>query len=120
MGSRAWPLAADEIAIGSRDRTLARRDGLTIGGKAHRTSGLAPLEARVGEEPVQPFGNGLALDRLRTRHDPGAHAGRDLAATRDFSGGAQIAEPAIGAGADEDPVDRRAGDRRTGTARDSG
>ena len=60
-------------------------------------AGLAPFEASLGEKLVESFGNGIPLDRLRTRHDPGAHAGRHLATTRDLGGGAQIAQPAVGA-----------------------
>ena len=85
-----------------------------VGREAHRAAGLAPFEAGLGEELVEPFGHRVALDGLGARHHPGADAGRDLAAARDFGGGAQIAEAAVGAGADEDPIDRRAGDRRAG------
>src|SRR4051812_17903429 len=38
MGTRPRALAADEIAVGSRDRALARRHGFAVGGETHRTS----------------------------------------------------------------------------------
>ena len=47
---------------------------LAVGGEAHRAAGLAPFEAGVDEELVEPLGLGLALDGLRARHDPGADA----------------------------------------------
>src|SRR5580700_1722551 len=111
-GPRALP--ADEITVRRRDRTLAGRDCFSIGRKTHRATGFAPLESGFGEELVEPFSNRLALDRLRARHDPGPYTGRNLAAARDFGCGAQIAQPAVGAGADEDPIDRCAGNRRAG------
>jgi hypothetical protein len=92
VGAGARPLAADEIAVGGRDRALAGRHGFAVGGEAHRTSGLAPLKPCVGEKLVEAFGNGVPLDGFRTRHHPGAHAGRDLAAARDLGGRAQIAQ----------------------------
>src|SRR5260370_12807369 len=97
MGTRTRPLAADEISVRSRYRALARCHRFAIGGQAHRASGLAPFEAGLGEKLVEPFGHRIPLDRLRARHDPGAHAGRNLAAARDRSRSPQIAQPAIGA-----------------------
>src|SRR5882757_9369373 len=40
MGSGARSLPADKIAVGRRDRTLPGSYRLTIGGKAHRATGL--------------------------------------------------------------------------------
>src|SRR5258708_21893886 len=114
MSARPRALAADKIAVGGRDRTLTGRDGFTVGGKTHRASRLAPFEAGIGKDLVQPFGDRIALDGLRTRHDPGADAGRYLAAARDLGGGPQIAEPAVGARPDEDPIDRCTSDRCAG------
>src|ERR1700682_1546381 len=112
MGSGPGSLAADKVAIGGGDRTLAWRHGFAVGGETHRASGLAPFEAGIGEKLVESFGDRVALDRLRAGHDPGPHTRCNLAATNDFGSGAQITQAAIGAGADEDPVDWRAGDRR--------
>src|SRR5258707_4250662 len=74
MGTRPRSLAADKIAVGGRDRTLPRSDGLTVGGKAHRASRLAPFEPGIGKDFVQPLGNRIALAGLRARHDPVTHA----------------------------------------------
>src|SRR6185369_4673716 len=85
MGARPRALAADKITVGSRDRALAGGNRFTVGGKAHRASGLTPFEAGVGKDFVEPFGDRIAFHRFRTRHHPGTDAGGDLAAARDFS-----------------------------------
>src|ERR1700724_3716886 len=54
MGTGARPLAADEIAIGSRYRAQAGGHRFAIGGKAHRAAGFPPFEACVGEKLVEP------------------------------------------------------------------
>src|ERR1700687_1858488 len=95
MGTGLGPLAADEIAIRGRNRALAGSHRFAVGGEAHRASGLTPFETCVDEELVESFGHCFAFHRLRTRHDPGAHAGRNLAATRDRGRRAQITQPAI-------------------------
>src|SRR6059058_3805655 len=61
MGARLRPLPADKIAVGGRDRALARRDGFSVGGKAHRAARLAPFKARLDEDLVEPLGDGIAL-----------------------------------------------------------
>src|SRR5271169_5859130 len=113
MGARTRPLTAHEIAIGCGNRALAGRDRFAVGGKAHRTTGFTPFEPGLREQLVEAFGNRIAFDRLRARHYPGADAGRDLAAARDFGRGPQIAQTAIGAGSDKDPIDGCAGDQCT-------
>ena len=79
---------------------------LAIGAEAHGAAGLAPVEAGLAEDAVQPLRLRLALHRRRSRHHPGGHASRDAAAARDGGGGAQILDAGIGAGADEDAVHR--------------
>src|SRR5439155_23399633 len=91
MGTRPRAMAADNIAVGGRDRTLTGSNRFTVGGKTHRTSWLAPFEPGIDKDPVQPFGDRIALDGLRTRYDPGTDARCNLAAARDLGGGPQIA-----------------------------
>src|SRR6185437_12034290 len=55
MRARARSLPADEIAVRGRDRALAPRHRLAVGGEAHRAAGLAPLESRVAEDAIEPF-----------------------------------------------------------------
>src|ERR1700682_3816128 len=52
MGAGARPLAADEIAIGGRDRALTGRYRFTVGGQTHRASRFAPFESGIGEKLV--------------------------------------------------------------------
>src|SRR3954468_19816353 len=106
MGTRPRALAADKIAVGGRDRALAGRNRFAVGGKTHRASRLAPFEACIGKDFVEPFGDRITLDGFRARHDPGTNARGHLAAARDLGGGPQIAEPAVGARPDENPIDR--------------
>src|SRR6266700_4023428 len=113
MGPRTRSLTADEVAVGRGNRPLAGRDSFTIGSETHRTTRFTPFKPGFSKKPVEPFGNRIAFDRLRARYHPGADAGRDLAAAHDFGRRPQIAQPAIGAGTDKDPMDRCAGDRRT-------
>src|SRR4051794_29574919 len=54
MGARPRTLAADKIAVGGRDRALSGGDGFAVGGKAHRAAGLAPFEAGIGKDFVEP------------------------------------------------------------------
>src|SRR4029078_1544210 len=55
-----------------------------------------------------------ALHRLGARYNPGPYTRRHLSATCDFGRGTQIAQAAIGAGTNKNPVDGRADDRRIG------
>src|SRR3954468_284156 len=91
------PLPALEVAVGGRDRTLPARDGLVVGCEAHGAAGLAPLEAGIFEDLIEPLRLGGALDLLRPRNGPGAHIGRNVAPLEHGGGGAQVGEAAIGA-----------------------
>src|SRR5436189_2959377 len=53
MRARPWPLPADKIAVGGRDRALTRRDGFPVGGKTHRAARLAPFKSRLDEDLVE-------------------------------------------------------------------
>src|SRR5262245_38873047 len=97
MGPRAWSLAADKVAIGGGDRTLASRYRLTIGGKAHGAAWLAPFKARPNEDAVQAFRDRVTLDVLGARHHPGPHSFRYLAASEHGGRGTQVGQAAVGA-----------------------
>src|SRR5471032_3213752 len=114
MGARAGALAAHEVAVGGRDTALARRHPLAVRREAHRAARLAPLEARVEEHLVEAFGLGLLLDALGPRHDPRRHVIGLVPAPGDLSRGTQVGDAAVGAGADEHPVDLGALDRLAG------
>jgi hypothetical protein len=104
-------LPPDKFAVRGRSAALAERHDLAI----HRdTRGAArsPLfEPGIDEDAVEPFRFGHALDEPRPGHD---HAGHDSLAPFQYAcGNAQIAEPAVGAGTDEDAIDA---DSEKGTA----
>src|SRR5262245_50292880 len=75
MGARARSLPADEVAVGSGDAALARRNGLVVHGKAHGAAGLAPLKAGGLEHLIQALRLGLPFDVLRSRYHPGPNRG---------------------------------------------
>ena len=54
---------------------------------------------------IKSLGFCLLLDEARPRHDHGVDGARDMLTRDHLGGGAQILDPAIGAGADEHPVD---------------
>src|SRR4051794_37513289 len=102
MGPAAASLAAFEVAVRGRGATLAGLELVGIHGEAHGASGLAPVEAGFPEDDVEPFLFRLFLDEAGAGDDQRLDAVRDLAALGDGGGGAQILDPAVGAGSDED------------------
>src|SRR5215471_6560565 len=91
-------LAALEIAVRGRGAALARRELVRVHGEAHRAARLAPLEAGLDEDLVESFGLGLLLHDARTRNHHGVDV-RALGFALDHpGGGAQVLEPAVGAG----------------------
>ena len=56
-------LAPDEVTVRGRRDALTRQPGVAVHPDAHRAPRLAPFEARVDEEFVEPLGLGLALDQ---------------------------------------------------------
>ena len=86
---------------------LARLELVGIHRQAHAAAGLAPLEAGGREDLVEPFGLGLPLDQAAAGHDHRLHAVGDAVAADHGGRGPQVLDPAVGARADEDAVDRR-------------
>ncbi len=112
VGARAGPLAAAEIAIGRARTAIAGRDRVAVHGNAHRAAGGGPFQPRVGEDAIEPLLLRLALDLHRAGRDQAGHLG---AASREHrGGGAQILDPRVGAGTDEDAVDGDAVERPAG------
>src|SRR5262245_44935703 len=107
MGARAWPLASLAIAVGGGGHPLAGPRGLTVDPDAHRAARLPPLEARLGEDAVEPLNLGRLTDEAGARHDPRRHHG--ASSLRHTGGGAEILQPAVRARADEDAIDRHVG-----------
>src|SRR3546814_4174875 len=88
--------------------TLLR--SVAIGGDAQAAAGLAPLESGVGENAVQPFGFRRSPHGFGAGDDPCRDVRGGVLAADDSGGFAQIRQPRIGAGPNEHPLDRRAGD----------
>ena len=114
VGAALEALAALEVAVRGRGAALLRREPVGVHGEAHRAAGLAPVEARRDEDPVEPLGLGLHLHEAGARYDHGADRGRDLPALDDLRDLAQILDAPVGARADEHPVERDVGDLRPG------
>src|SRR5262249_55991714 len=79
-------------------------------GEAHGAAGLAPFEARFEEDLVEPFRLGLLLHQAGARHDHRLDARLDALAVDHARDGAQILDARIGAGADENAIERDLGD----------
>ena len=99
------PWRPSKLRLEVRGAALARLQPVVVHGEAHRAAGLAPFEAGVEEDVVEALGLGLRLDH-RARHDQGRDVRRHLCRpSHDCGGGAQVLDAAVGAGADEHPVD---------------
>ena len=107
-------LPAFEIPVGGRGAALARTEDVVVHAETHGAAGIAPLEAGLGEDAIEPFPLRLSLDPPRAGHDHRAHAAGHLSALRHFGGFAQIFDPRVGAGPEEYAVDLEAFERRAG------
>ena len=81
---------------------------------AHRAARLAPVGAGGLEDVGQALALGLALHLVRAGHDHQPHAVGDVAVLEHAGGQPQVADPAVGAAADEHDVDLLAEDRLAG------
>src|SRR4051794_31549263 len=97
-------LAAFEIAVRRAGAPLTRLQDVRVHTQAHATASLAPLEARFGEDAIDPFPPGRALALVRPRHAHRAHARVDAFAAHPLRCRAQVFEPRVGARADKDAV----------------
>lgn len=98
-------LTAFEVAVRCGGTTFARLQPVVVHRQAHGAAGLAPVEARFLEDLVQAFRFRLFLDEAGARNDHRRNGRGDLAAFDHLGDGAQVLDAAIGAGADEHPVD---------------
>ena len=114
VGAAARPLTALEVAVAGAGRALAGPELVGVHGQAHAASGLPPFGAGLEEDAVQAFRLGLVPDSLAAGHDQGLHAGGRLSSLEDPGRRPQVFDPAVGARADEDDVDRDRADRRAG------
>ena len=113
MRAAAGSLPSLEVPVGCGDRAFARRHDIASRRDAHRATGLPPFESGLDEDFVQSGRFGGGFDMGGAGHDQGLYARRDLASLGDSGSGFEVGQAAVGAGADERDVDRRAGDRRS-------
>src|SRR6202034_3093252 len=104
-GSTLEALTALEVTVGRRGAALLGLELVRVHRKAHRATRLAPIEASLGENLVQAFGFRLLLHDSRAGYDHRIDVGVHRLALGDFRRRAQILDPAVGAGADEDAVE---------------
>ena len=114
VGAAARSLAALEVAVAGAGRALTGLELVGVHGQAHAASGLPPFGAGLEKDAVQALGFGLVPDRLAPGHDQRLHAGGGLSSLENSGRCPQVFDPAIGARADEDDVDRDLADRRAG------
>src|SRR5262245_65921493 len=99
MRPGALALATLEVAVRRGRDAVAGDRHIAVHPDAHRTAGVAPLEARVDEDSIESLRLGRALDQPRARHDP---RGYDRAAPlHDPRRCAQVVEATVRARADE-------------------
>src|SRR5690606_23014160 len=102
-------LAPFKVAVRGRGAALMRLQPVVVHGQAHRTARLAPVETRLDEDLVETLVLSLLLHQPGPRHDHRVDGRRDFPALDHLGDGAQILDAAIGAGADEDAVERDVG-----------
>src|SRR6266508_5546681 len=112
MRAGALALAPFEVAVGGRGDALVLARRVTVHPDAHGAAGLAPLEAGRGEDLVEPFRLGGALDEPGAWDDPGPHDG--AAPLGDGRRRSEVLDAAVRAGADEDAVHHDVGERHAG------
>src|SRR5580765_492604 len=105
MRPRPLALTAFEVAVRGRGDALLGLAEVAVHPHAHGAAGMAPLEARLAEYPVEALRLGLLFHQARPRHDQRWDA--RLAPARHGGGGAQVFDAAVGAGTDEHTVNRQ-------------
>src|SRR5690606_6850077 len=112
VGAATGALAPFEVAVGGGCAVLAPAQNVGVHRQAHGAAGFPPVHAGLDEDLVETFLLRLHLDQMGTGHHVDLlDAVRHLAALGDGRRGAQILDPRIGAGTDEDLVDPDVGDR---------
>src|SRR5438034_10692241 len=99
-------LFRSEVAVRRRGATLTARQHVGVHAEAHRAARVAPLEPRLAEHAVEPFGFGLRLHLLGARYDQRADARCNLPTPHHPGRTPQIFDSCVGARAEKHPVDR--------------
>src|SRR5262249_3531770 len=110
----AFALAAFEIAVAGAGTALAGLELVGIHRQAHAAAGFTPVEAGFFEDAIEAFLLGLLFHLAAAGNDHGIDRARDAVAFDDGGGGAEIADPSVGTGTDEDAVDLYVDQRSAG------
>src|SRR5262245_8283764 len=105
VGTPTLALATLEVAVRGRGAALPFHQDVGVHAEAHRAARLAPLEPGRAEDLVEALGLGCRLDLLGARDDHPPHALRDPAALDRGCRLAQVLDPRVRAGADEDAIE---------------
>mmetsp|Transcript_21506 Transcript_21506/g.62977 ORF Transcript_21506/g.62977 Transcript_21506/m.62977 type:complete len:454 (-) Transcript_21506:323-1684(-) len=108
MSPSSVPLPSLKVTVRRGSASFLRLELVGVHGEAHGTSGFAPVEAGVDQYLVQPFLLGLILDEAGSGHDHGVYAVGDLTSLGDGGDVANVLDPAVGAGTDENLFDGHA------------
>lgn len=114
MGPAALALPSLEVAVRGGGGALAGGQLVGVHAEAHRAPGVPPFGAGLGEDLVQPLGDGLEGDPDGAGDDQHPHPVGHLAAVQDRGRVAQILDAAVGARTHEDGVDADLAQRLSG------
>ena len=110
VGAAAAALAAFEIAVGGGGAALAGFELVGVHPEAHGTAGFAPIETCLDEDIGDTFLFGLLFDEAGAGDDHGLdNIIGDFFAFGDFCDFAEVFDAGVGAGADEDFIQRDIG-----------
>src|SRR3984957_7776478 len=105
MSARISSLPPYEIPVRGRRAPFELADRFAVRAETHRATRFAPFESGLFENDVQALRLRLRLNQAGTRNDPPAHVFMHLAAGRDRRRAAQVLDPPVRAGADENAID---------------
>ena len=109
MGASPFALSAFEVSVGGRCAALPRIEPIWVHGQAHAATGLAPIEARFFENPIEALFFRLLFDQSAAGHDHRIDLPGDSVALDDFRRRAEVFDTGVGARSDKDALDRGVG-----------
>src|ERR1700733_8554759 len=105
MGASVPSLPANEIPVRGRSAPFELANRFAVRAETHRATRFAPFESGLFENAVQALHLRLRLNQAGSRNDPAAHVFMPLPARHDSRCTAQVFDPSVRAGADEDAID---------------
>ena len=111
MGPAPPALPSLKVPVRSRCAALALREDIGVHPEAHRAARLPPFKARSAEDLVKALRLGTRFYVLGAGNDHRPNRVGDAAAVDHRGRLTQILDSRVGAGADEDPIQRHLGNR---------